>query len=66
MKRLLFVVLVASLLLITACTKQTTPPVTDTFSDSAITVDVTPPTLPDETLTAEIQDTEEPDLGSAV
>jgi len=66
MKRLLFIVLVATLLLVTACTKSATPPVTDTVSDTAINVDITPPTLPDETISTEVEDTSEPDLGNAV
>lgn len=66
MKKVLFIVLVMCLLLFVACTKKVTPPTTDTVTEGDISVEITTPTLEEESLTAEIEATEEPDLGNAV
>ena len=66
MKRIIFIVLILSLILFAGCGPKAAPPATENIAEDAITVEVSAPTLEEETLTTEIQDTEEPDFGNAI
>jgi len=66
MKKALFIIFVVSLLLFVACKTKVTPPPTDTVSEGEISVEIAEPALEEESLTTEIEATEEPDLGNAV